>query len=195
MNKAIFLDRDGTINEDIGYLYAPEKLVFIPKAIEALKLLQKRFLLFIITNQSGVGKGIFNDDDYLRFNSYFMNELEKSRVDIKEVFCCPHIKEESCICRKPSPYFIEKARIVYNLDIGNSYCIGDHPHDIEMAKKVGAHSVFLLTGHGAKHKEELSSQPDYIAYNLYEATVWINNNISASSASSPVLDMKEDKWL
>jgi len=176
MNKAIFLDRDGTINEDVGDLYEPEKLIFISQAIEALKLLQEGFSLFIITNQSGVGKDVFSMDEYLRFNDYFMATLKKNGVVIKEVFCCPHIKEEKCICRKPSRYFIEKANRKYNLDIGNSYCIGDHPHDMQMAKKAGTHSVFLLTGHGIKHKEELSSQPDHIASNLYEAALWIRNN-------------------
>src|SRR3989304_8766740 len=102
MNNAIFLDRDGTINEDIGDLYTPEKLVLIPRAIEALKLLQEKFLLFIITNQSGVGKGVFSSDQYMRFNDYFMNTLKKHGVVIKEVFCCPHIKEEKCVCRKPN---------------------------------------------------------------------------------------------
>lgn len=95
-------------------------------------------MLFIITNQSGIGKGVFSRDEYIRFNDYFINALKKHGVVIKEVFCCPHIKEEKCVCRKPNPYFIKKARKAYKLDIGNSYCIGDHPHDIEMAKKAGA---------------------------------------------------------
>ncbi|MFC1666991.1 D-glycero-alpha-D-manno-heptose-1,7-bisphosphate 7-phosphatase [Candidatus Omnitrophota bacterium] len=176
MNNAVFLDRDGTINEDIGDLYIPEKLVFIPQAIEALQLLQEKFLLFIITNQSGVGKGVFSRDKYGIFSDYFINTLKESGIAIKEVFSCLHTKEEKCICHKPSPYFIEQAKKTHNLDFSNSYCIGDHPHDIEMAKRVGAHSVFLLTGHGIKHREELSSQPDHIANNLYEAALWIRNS-------------------
>jgi len=173
MNKAIFLDRDGTINEDIGHLYTSEKLVFIPKAIEALKLLEERFLLFIITNQSGVGEGIFNDDDYIRFNSYFIEVLKNQGINIKEVFCCLHAKEEKCVCRKPSIYFIEKAKKTYNLDIRNSYCVGDHPHDMEMAKNAGARSIFLLTGHGIKHRQELTFQSDYVVDDLYGAALWI----------------------
>jgi histidinol-phosphate phosphatase family protein len=175
MNNAVFLDRDGTINEDIGELYLPEKLVFIPRAIEALKLLQEKFLLFIITNQSGVGKGLFSSNEYRRFNDYYINLLKESDITIKEVFSCLHKKEEKCICYKPSSYFIEQAKKGYNLDISNSYCIGDHPHDIEMAGRVDAHSIFLLTGHGIKHKSELTAQPDYIADNLYQAALWIRN--------------------
>lgn len=175
MNKAIFLDRDGTINEDVGDLYVPENIVFIPRAIEALRLLQEKFLLFIITNQSGVGKGVFSKDEYRHFNHYFINKLKESGITIKEVFSCLHKKEEKCVCYKPSPYFIQQAKKDYSLDISNSYCIGDHPHDIEMAKRIGAHSIFLLTGHGTKHKGELTAQPDHIADNLYQAALWIRN--------------------
>jgi len=71
MNKAAFLDRDGTINEDVGDFYSPEKLVFIPRALEALKILKERFLLFIVTNQSGIGKQIFREEEFLRFNDYY----------------------------------------------------------------------------------------------------------------------------
>ncbi len=189
MNKAIFLDRDGTINEDVGDLYLPEKLVFIPRAIEAIQLLGEKFLLFIITNQSGVGKGVFSEDEYRYFNNYFLNKLKESGITIKEVFSCLHKKEEKCICYKPSPYFIEQARKSYGLDISNSYCIGDHPHDIEMAKKAGAYSIYLLTGHGIKHKNELTVQPDHIADNLYQAALWIRNRkANAGMVSSSNFD-------
>ena len=179
MNKAIFLDRDGTINEDVGDLFTPDKLVFIPRAIDALKLLQERFVLLIVTNQSGVGRGVFNKDEYTRFNSYFIKMLKNQGINIKEVFCCPHVKEDRCICRKPNTYFIEKAKKAYNLDINNSYCVGDHPHDMEMAKNSGARSIFLLTGHGIKHRQELTLQPDYIADDIYRAALWIRNMIKS----------------
>jgi histidinol-phosphate phosphatase family protein len=179
MNKAIFLDRDGTINEDVGALYTSSKLVFIPRAIEALKLLQESFQLFIVTNQSGVGKGAFSYDEYIRFNNCFINILKKEGVIIKEAFCCPHVKDDKCACRKPNTYFIEEARKAHNLDISNSCCIGDHPHDMEMAKNAGARSIFLLTGHGIKHRGELSFQPDYVAADLYGAALWIRNRIKS----------------
>ena len=175
---AVFLDRDGTINEDVGNLYLPEKLVFIQGAIEALQLLQEKFFLFIITNQSGVGKGAFSRDEYRRFNDYFINTLKTFGITIKEVFSCLHAKEEQCICYKPSPYFVEQAKKSYDLDISHSYCIGDHPHDIEMAKRAGAHSIFLLTGHGIKHKNELTARPEHIADNLYQAALLIRGRMS-----------------
>lgn len=175
MNKAIFLDRDGTINEDVGDLYSPDKLIFIPRAIEALRCLQQRFLLFIVTNQSGIGKNVFSKDDYLKLNEYFIRRLNGSGVTIREVYYCPHRKEENCICRKPNQYFIREAESKYGIDVPNSYVIGDHPHDAEMACKVGAGSVYLLTGHGKKHLQELDFEPDFIADDIFEASRWIRS--------------------
>ena len=99
--------------------------------------------------------------------------LKEAGVRILEVRHCPHAKKDRCICHKPSPYFIEKFCAKYEIDVRQSFCIGDHPHDIEMAKRCGARSVYLLTGHGAKHRGELISKPDHIAADLYEAAVWI----------------------
>lgn len=179
MDRAIFLDRDGTINEDVGDLYSPEKLIFIPRAIEALRILQERFLLFIITNQPGIAKNAFSEKEFLQFNEYFIQLLNSFGINIKQVFYCPHRKEENCICRKPNLYFIRVAEKEHCLDIRNSYVIGDHPHDAEMAYKVGSGSVYLLTGHGKKHIQELTIKPDFIANDIFEATVWIISRINA----------------
>jgi len=174
MDKAIFLDRDGTINEDVGDLWQKEKLVLIPHAIEALMMLQKNFSLFIITNQSGIAKKQFSETEYAEFNAYFSKKLSQEGIIIKEILHCPHKKEDNCFCHKPSTYFIERLQKKYNLDLKNSFCIGDHPHDIDMAKRAGTGSVYLLTGHGSKHRNELILNPDYVANSIYEAAVWIN---------------------
>lgn len=173
MNRAVFLDRDGTINEDVGDFCSIEKLVFIPGAIQGLKILQEAFLLFIITNQSGIGKNIFTEEEFIRFNRYFDLFLKKEGIFIKEIYYCPHTKEQRCLCRKPSPYFIRQAEKDYGINLKSSYVIGDHPHDIEMAQTVGAGSIYVLTGHGEKHKVELSVEPDLVSNNLYEAANWI----------------------
>ena len=158
IHRAIFLDRDGT---------------FIPRAIEALKILQEKFLLFIVTNQSGIGKNIFSKEEFVRFNKHFNRLLNKEGVTIKKTYYCPHIKEEDCACRKPKPYFLKEAEHTCHIDLVNSWVLRDHPHDIEMAHRVEAGSIYLLTGHGKKHKKELSVQPDLVADNLYEAAIWI----------------------
>lgn len=175
MNRSIFLDRDGTINEDVGFIWTPDKLIFIPGSIEALKMLQEEYILFIITNQSGIGQGIFSEEDFLKFNRYFIEVLGDYGIHIKDVYYCPHSREQNCKCHKPNPYFIRKAEENYDIDLKHSWVIGDHPHDVEMAHRVGAHSVYLLTGHGAKHLNEISLKPDYVARDIYDAAEWILN--------------------
>jgi histidinol-phosphate phosphatase family protein len=172
MNKAVFLDRDGTINEDVGDFCSQEKLVFIPGAIEGLKILQDTFLLFIITNQSGIGKNIFTEEEFIRFNRYFDMFLKNEGITIKKIYYCPHTKEQHCLCRKPNPYFIRQAEKDYGINLKSSYVIGDHPHDIEMGQAVGAGAIYVLTGHGRKHQEELSIEPNFVCSNLYEAAIW-----------------------
>lgn len=173
MRKAVFLDRDGTINEDVGYICSIEKFLVIPKAIDALKLLQKDFELFIITNQSGVSKKIFSEEDLVLFNRQVENFLAEQGVNIKKTYYCPHVPEDRCHCRKPSPYFMRKAAEEYDVSLKQSFVIGDHPHDMEMASVVGAKSVYVLTGHGKKHISELRIQPDLLANDIYEAANWI----------------------
>jgi histidinol-phosphate phosphatase family protein len=173
INKAVFLDRDGTINEDVGDLYSMDKLIILPNAFEALKILQKHFLLFVVTNQSGIGKKIFSEKQYLEFNRYFHELLKSEGINLNHIYCCPHKKEDNCLCRKPKPYFLMEAKKDYNIDLKNSYVIGDHPHDVDMGHRVGAHSVYVLTGHGKKHMHELIHEPSFVADDLYVAAYWI----------------------
>ncbi len=167
--KALFLDRDGTINEDSGYIFKKEQLVFIPGSLETLKKLQKYYLLYIISNQSGIGKGLFNEKQFNEFNNYFLEILIKNEIKIEGFFYCPHKTEDNCVCKKPSTYFIDKITQNKNIDIKNSYAIGDHPHDIQMGKNAGTKTIYLLSGHGKRHLGELNCSPDYICSNLFEA--------------------------
>jgi len=173
MNRAVFLDRDGTINEDVGALCSKEKLRFIPRAIEALKILQKQFQLFIITNQAWIGKNVFSKEEYLQFSEYFEAVLRDNGITIKHIYYCPHTKEENCICRKPNSYFMKEAEREYNIDLKDSFIIGDHQSDIEMGRELGVSSVYVLTGHGKEGVEGLSVEPDFIAHSIYEAAGWI----------------------
>jgi len=185
MYNAVFLDRDGTINEDVGDLCSQDKLIFIHGSIAALRILQEMFLLFIITNQSGIGKSVFSEEEFLKFNEYFKILLKNEGIAIKHIYYCPHTKEENCICHKPKPYFLIKAEKDYDINLKTSYVVGDHPHDIEMAHKVGAGSVYLLTGHGAKHKQELKllAHPDIVADDLYEAAARIVKKVNRREVS------------
>lgn len=172
-NKAIILDRDGVLIHDIGYVHKVEDFRFIPKAVDALKLLsQKGFKLIIITNQSGIGRGYYTKEDFLKFNNHLINELSKNKIKIEKTYYCPHHPDESCNCRKPSTRHAEEAKKEFDIDLKRSYVIGDHPSDIEMGKKAGCKAAYVLTGHGKKHKGQAKAA-DFIAEDLYDAAKWI----------------------
>ncbi|HSV95608.1 MAG TPA: HAD-IIIA family hydrolase [Spirochaetota bacterium] len=173
MKQAVFLDRDGTINEDVGDLFEIDRVVFIPGAVDALRMLAGRFDIFIITNQSGIGKGVFDLDRYRSFEYEYNALLAREGIDIVETYCCPHRNDEPCVCRKPSTHFMTAAADKYGIDLALSFVVGDHPHDVEMGARAGARAVYLLTGHGTRHRDELLVIPDHIADDLYGAAAWI----------------------
>lgn len=174
-NRAIILDRDGTILIDLGYVHKIEDFKLYPNTTEALKLL-KDFKFFIITNQSGIGRGIFSEEDFYKFNDHLVNELKKEGLKIEKTYFCKHTPEENCDCRKPSIKFIKEIEKNYKVDLENSYVIGDHPIDIEMGNNAGCKTVYVLTDHGEKHITylDIKSRPTIIRKNLLDAAKWIN---------------------
>ena len=172
MDKAIYLDRDGTLNHDKGYTYKKEDFKLINGVIDALKILKNDFKFFIVTNQSGIGRGYYTLDDAHKFNDIMLNEFEKEKIKIEKIYICPHTQEDNCDCRKPSAKYIKESEKEFNIDIKNSWVIGDHSWDIDMGKNVGCRTIYVLTGHGKKHMhqlKELNIKPDFIAENLYDA--------------------------
>jgi D-glycero-D-manno-heptose 1,7-bisphosphate phosphatase len=156
MKPAIFLDRDGTIIKDKGTLSDTKQVQFYHYTFDCLRQLQSKYLLFIITNQPGIAKGIVRQEQVEKVNLFVKNILKNEGVEIKAIYCCPHQKSDNCECRKPKTYFLEKAQKEYSLDLKNSYVIGDHPADVELAINSEANGIFVLTGHGRKHYKELS---------------------------------------
>jgi histidinol-phosphate phosphatase family protein len=152
---AIFLDRDGTIIEDLGYIRDPADVVFFPESFNALDILQKRFELFIITNQSGISKGITTEKEVITVNDHLVDILKSRNIPVRDVFVCPHVTDENCQCRKPSPFFINKAANQYHLNLSDSFIIGDHPSDVLCGINAGVTPIFLLTGHGSHHVDEI----------------------------------------
>ena len=153
---AVFLDRDGTIIEDRGHLRDPSDVVFFPETFEALKKLQDCFLLFIVTNQVGVAKGFLTLDDVNRINRSVIDVLAEKEVLITDVYTCPHSRADNCSCIKPKPFFLKKAAARYGIDLQTSFTIGDHPHDIQLAQNAGARGIYVLSGHGSKHRAEIA---------------------------------------
>ena len=169
MHKAVILDRDGVINLDPGYVHKIKDFKLFPETIKALNLL-KDFKLFIITNQSGIGRGYYTLKDFEKFNNYLIKKLKDNNIVIDKTYVCPHHPDNRCDCRKPSIKFIKDIEKHYSIDLKESWVVGDHPHDVEMGKKAGCKTIYVLTGHGKKHKDELKIKPDFIAKDIYEAS-------------------------
>ncbi|ARN56044.1 D-glycero-alpha-D-manno-heptose-1,7-bisphosphate 7-phosphatase [Sedimentisphaera salicampi] len=155
MNKAVFLDRDGTLIEDRGHLSSPEEVVFFEETFDALIKLQVSFKLFIITYQSGIGKGLLGQRDVESVNAYVNNTLLEKGIKITDTYVCPHKNEDFCSCKKPNPFFLWKSAADYGINILESYSVGDHPSDYHLAEDAGGKGIYVLTGHGIKHLNEL----------------------------------------
>ncbi len=169
---AVFLDRDGTLIEDRGCLRSPHEAVFFAGTVSALRRLQPHFRLFIATNQSGVGKGELTLDEANQVNSHVVQWLRGQGVEIDAVYCCPHQRADNCACIKPKPFFLEQAAREHRLDLRRSFVIGDHPHDVEFARNAGATGIYVLTGHGRKHRAELRGDNNVVA-GIASAAEWI----------------------
>ena len=152
----MFLDRDGTIIEDHGYLSKPSQVIFFDDAFDALKRLQKDFLLFIVTNQQGISQGILTKSEVDSVNQFVVDELNNAGIKILEVYACPHTKTDNCKCRKPNAFFLNKASHDFDIDLKSSFVIGDHPSDVQFAINANAKGIYLLTGHGKNHLSELN---------------------------------------
>jgi D-glycero-D-manno-heptose 1,7-bisphosphate phosphatase len=174
-HPAVFLDRDGTIVEDRGYIKDPSEIIFYPESFPALNMLQEHFLLFIITNQSGISKGLTSETEVQKVNNYIIETLKQEGIAIYDTFSCPHNTEDNCTCKKPKPYFINKAAESYNLNLAESFIVGDHPSDVLCGVNAGVRPIYLLTGHGLKHRHELTHEVK-ICSNILEAAYYITGD-------------------
>jgi len=151
MNKAIFLDRDGTINVEKNYLYKIEDFEFLPGVINALKQLQAAgYLLIIITNQSGIARGYYTERDFKKLNDWMLEELNNKGVSITRVYYCPHHPDAAkgeyrvaCECRKPKLGLFYKAVEEYDIDLSLSYAIGDKIRDCAICSTTNCHGFLI----------------------------------------------------
>jgi L-threonylcarbamoyladenylate synthase len=170
MKQAVFLDRDGTLIEDRGHLHDPSEVVFFPDTIPALRLLQEKFVLFIVTNQPGVAEGILDPSELDSVNQAVVERFAQFGIFIKEVYCCLHKRSDGCECIKPNPHYLRMASSKYDIDLRCSFVIGDHPHDVELARNAGATGIYVLTGHGRKHQGELLGD-EVVTAGLWDAAL------------------------
>lgn len=160
MKKIIFIDRDGVINEDpIGdYIKRWEDFRFIPGAVEALKhLTEHGFEIIILSNQAGIGDGIFSESALQDITKKMLAALMKSGIKIKRVYYCLHGKEADCACRKPKTGLFEQAAREVRFDPANTYFIGDKWTDVQAGKNFGMRTLFVLTGHGVHDQAKFSA--------------------------------------
>lgn len=167
LNKAIFLDRDGTINIDEGYTYRIEDLEFVPQAMIGLSFLQRlNYNIIIVTNQAGIAKGKYTKEDYFTFREEMHKRLKEKNVLIDAEYFCPHLPEENCNCRKPKTGMLEQAAKDFNLNLKKCWMIGDTPSDILTGKNAGCRTIQVLTG----KCRTLSEYADFIEEDLLGAT-------------------------
>lgn len=188
-NKAVFLDRDGTIIEEVDYLRRVEEIMVYSFSGEALRQLRNRgFLLVVITNQSAIGRGWTSESELETIHEALNEILERENAGIDAYYYCPHHPEAildryrtSCECRKPKPGLLHRAAAELGIDLRRSYFIGDKITDIEAGQRAGCGTILVRTGYGAQQAQLLEAEigsdpcrrPDYIAYDLLDASCWI----------------------
>lgn len=172
--KAVFVDRDGTLIEEVDFLSRVEDLRFFPFTGEAIRILRESgFLIIVVTNQSGVGRGIFDESAMHEIHGKIQTELPEK---LDRFYFCPHLPDAGCDCRKPRPGMIEAACADFAIDLENSWMIGDKAIDVETGFNANIKTALVLTGYGPKALEALERKPDLVAENLLEAAKRIAKN-------------------
>lgn len=170
----VFLDRDGTINEDVGYLSDPDGLVLIPGSASAVRRLNEAgVLVVVVSNQSGVGRGYYTDSDVEAVNRRLVLLLGEAGASVDALYWCSHHPDDGCECRKPGTGLVARAARELQIDAAGSYVVGDKVSDLQLADNIKAKGVLVLTGKGLKEAEKLSTPAAFVARDLGEAVDWI----------------------
>jgi D-glycero-D-manno-heptose 1,7-bisphosphate phosphatase len=189
-NKALFLDRDGTLIEEVSYLRAPQDIRIIPGSVEAVRRANEDgFLVVVASNQSGVARGFFSEEQMLEIQELVRQHFEREGARLDAFYYCPHHFEEGkgkyriqCSCRKPLPGLLFRAAKELDIDLTASIMIGDKLLDVETAHRAGCRGILVQTGYGAQQWERISGKkdfsdlfavPDHVAEDLLGAVEWI----------------------
>jgi D-glycero-D-manno-heptose 1,7-bisphosphate phosphatase len=181
LRRAAFLDRDGTICEEMGYVNHVDRLQVFPFAAAAIARLNKAGIpVIVVTNQSGVARDIFPESLVHRVHDKLVAELKAGGAHLDGIYFCPHKTEDECVCRKPNPGLLQRAAVEHALDLSQSWTVGDRNGDLEMAYASGGRAILVMTGYGRGeyelHRTEWARQPDAVAENLTEAVRCILND-------------------
>jgi heptosyltransferase II len=185
----VFLDRDGTVNRDTGYITSPQELELLPGVVEGVARLNRAGAkVVLVTNQSAIARGFITVDQLQTIHAVLLSRLEAGGARLDAVYYCPHHPNDGCRCRKPQPAMIHRAAADLALDLSRAYVIGDQPRDIELARQVGARAVLVLSGQtirAAVHDMEPSGiAPDFVAEALGDAVEWIFRDANTSRQPS-----------
>lgn len=184
---ALFIDRDGTISEEIGYVNHPSRYRVYPYAAEAVRRLNEAgWRAFLVTNQAGVARGYFTEDLIGRVHAILTDELARGGACLDAIYYCPHHPSagvppyrQDCNCRKPRPGLIHRAAAEFDLDLSRSWMVGDRYSDIELAHNAGLRGAFVLSGYGRGEWEyqrhNWPGTPDLVAEDLLEVVKMILN--------------------
>lgn len=180
---AVFLDRDGTINEEVGYLKDIKDLKIIKGSAQAIKKLnQANILTILVTNQSGVARGYYDESVIAKLHKRLSELLSEEGAYLDAIYYCPHLKQGiiqeysiDCKCRKPDIGMLLKAQADFNIDLSKSFMIGDNQTDIEAGQRAGCKTILVKTSYRKYLMHNNTTQPDFIAQNLQEAVQWIFN--------------------
>ncbi len=195
MHAGIFFDRDGTINEDVNYLSEPEQLRLLPRAAQAIREANElRFKVFIISNQSGVARGMMTENQVDIVNKALLQLLADEGATIDGIYYCPHHPDTGfapylldCECRKPHTGMLLQAVKQFDIDLTHSFVIGDKISDIQTANNAGASGILVKTGYGNKEMNLLKENnvtTAYIAEDCYDAVQYIKHNFRTISSLS-----------
>lgn len=184
-NRAVFIDRDGTINEEMGYVNHLDRFTLLPRTAKAIRLINANDLkVVVVTNQSGVARGMFPESLVGEVHRRMEDLLKADGAHIDGMYYCPHHPDfgppeyrKRCNCRKPATGMIERACNDLGIDPTQSYMIGDRIDDVEFGHKIGAKGILVLTGYGkgelTYRNGQWSEKPDFVAQDLYDAVRWI----------------------
>jgi len=178
-NRAVFIDRDGTINVNVEYLDTPDNFRMYPTVGEGIKQLRdKGFKIIVVTNQSGIARGYFSHETLEKIHRRMKDEFNKHGVTIDAIYYCPHHPDENCSCRKPKIGMLEKAIKDFDIDARHSFFIGDRMLDVETGYKVGCKTVLVperkdLVG---QERKESIIEPDYVCDDFISGVKWILKN-------------------
>lgn len=181
MRRAVFLDRDGTLIEELGYLNQIERLSFFPYSVDAVRLLNRAgFAVVVVTNQAGVARGFFDESFVGVVHARIADRMTLGAARIDAFYYCPHHPDgavdryrQTCDCRKPKPGLLQRAAAEHNLDLPGSFVVGDKKHDLEAGSAVGATGVLVRTGYGRRDEHSAAGQAAAVTDNLIEAVSWI----------------------